>query len=242
MNILRTIIWFSYFYGYLVFHWAILHKAERLFDAGDRKSVDKITEKCVNEWCSTLLKLAGVTITVEGKENIPQDRACVFVANHRSQYDIPVILTQLGKPYGLLAKAETKKLPLVRGWMRVLGCVFVDRKDVRASMIALQQGIDEVKSGRSFTIFPEGTRHKGEEGSIGEFKGGAFRIALKTGAPIIPVAILNSREAMENHNNLMHPAHITVRILPTIETNNLSKAEQKDLPLITQQLIKSNLK
>ncbi len=242
MGILRTIIWFGYFFGYMIVHRGKLKKGEAALAAGDRAAADALAAHHVPQWCNKLLDLAGVTVTVEGRENIPVGRPCVFVANHRSYYDIPIMLTQLDGAHGMLAKAETEKIPLVARWMRLLGCVFVNRDDVRASMQALNAAIAEVKSGHSFTIFPEGTRYKGAEGGIGEFKGGAFRVALKTGAPIVPVALCNTRDVMENHHNLMHPAHITVRILPPIETKDLSRAEQKDLPLVTQQMIEAKLK
>ena len=77
--------------------------------------------------------------------------------------------------------------------MKLLGCVFVQRDDLRASVRALNDATAIVESGKSFVIFPEGTRYKGEEGGAGEFKAGAFRIAVKTGAPVVPVAITGAR-------------------------------------------------
>ena len=73
--------------------------------------------------------------------------------------------------------------------MKLLGCVFVQRDDLRASVRALNDATAIVESGKSFVIFPEGTRYKGEEGGAGEFKAGAFRIAVKTGAPVVPVPV-----------------------------------------------------
>lgn len=121
-------------------------------------------------------------MTVEGQENIPAG-PCVFVGNHRSYYDIPILLTALDAPHGILAKEELEKIPLLNRWMKLLGCVFVKRDDIRASVKALNDATAIVESGRSFVIFPEGTRYKGEEGGAGEFKAGAFRIAIKTGCP-----------------------------------------------------------
>ena len=91
--------------------------------------------------------------------------------------------------------------------MKLLGCVFVQRDDVRASVRALNDATAIVESGRSFIIFPEGTRYKGEEGGAGEFKAGAFRIAVKTGAPVVPVAISGARGLFEAHGNRATPRH-----------------------------------
>lgn len=238
MDLLRTIRWFIYFFGYMLLHKGELDKGMKALEAGDNAAVDALTGEHVPHWCGELLRLAGVTVTVEGKENIPAGVPCVFVANHRSYYDIPVMLTGLDGPHALVSKAEVEKIPLVRGWMKLLRCVYVQREDARASLRALNEAAANVKAGYSVTIFPEGTRYKGAEGGIGEFKGGAFRIATKTGAPIVPVAISHTRDAMENNHMLMHPADVTVRILPAIDVKALDKAAQKELPARVQELIR----
>ncbi len=243
LNFFRTIIWFAYFFGYLIIIYPKQQKGLKALEQGDLKTSDTLAAHHVDRWINTLLKIAGAKVIVEGKENIPKDVACVFVANHRSQYDIPIILTQIqDKPIALLSKIEVNKLPFVRKWMLMLHCVFVDRKDPRKSMQALNEAIDVVKSGYSMAIFPEGTRFKGKEGEIGEFKAGAFRIAAKTKAPIVPIAISNSRDIMENNYNLMTPGTIHVKILPAIETKNLTKDEIKELPEKIGIIIKTNLK
>lgn len=239
--LLHTIVWFFYFFGYLLLVWLPLRRGLKALDTGDWATADALTEKYVINWANRLMRLAGVTVTTTGRENIPAGRPCVFVANHRGNYDIPLMLTQLDKAHPLLSKAEADRIPLIRGWMRLLHCVFVDRTDTRASLAALHEAMDLVKRGYSMVIFPEGTRYKGEEGGIGEFKGGAFRIATKTGAPIVPVAISNSRALMEANGNLMKPGHVTVRILPPVETAGLSRAGIAALPGQVQELIRQNI-
>ena len=173
--------------------------------------------------------------------NIPKDGPCVFVANHRSYYDIPLLLASLDEPYGILAKEELGKIPLLNRWMKLLGCVFVQRDDVRASVRALNDATAIVESGRSFIIFPEGTRYKGEEGGAGEFKAGAFRIAVKTGAPVVPVAISGARGLFEARGNRATPGTVYVRVLPPIQTAGMSRAEQKQLPDAVRQTILAEL-
>ena len=113
--------------------------------------------------------------------------------------------------------------------MKLLGCVFVQRDDVRASVRALNDATAIVESGRSFIIFPEGTRYKGEEGGAGEFKAGAFRIAVKTETPVVPVAISGA------------PGTVRIRVLPPIQTAGMSRAEQKELPAAVRQTILAQL-
>lgn len=238
---MRTIIWFIYFWGFLLVKWPAMSKGLKALKAGDWETADQLAARYVPQWANRLLKLAGVTITVEGRENIPAGRPCVFAANHRSYYDIPLMLTQLDAPHALVAKQEIAKIPLVRGWMRLLHCVFLDREDPRKAMNALNEAIENLKKGYSVTIFPEGTRSKGAEGELLEFKGGAFRIATKAKAPVVPVAITGSRDIMENNHMWMHPAHVTIRILPPIETAGLSREELKALPERTAALIGQQL-
>ena len=238
---MRTIVWFIYFWLYLVAKIPTLRRGQKALKAGDWKTADALCNKWVPDWAGNLLKLAGVQVKVEGKENIPQGRPCVFVANHRSYYDIPLMLTQLDAPHPLVSKQQVQSIPLVRGWMELLHCVFLDRDDARKAMQSLNEAIGLVERGYSVTIFPEGTRTKGAEGTLGEFKAGAFRIATKTGAPLVPVAITGSRDIMENNNGWMKPAKVTIRILPPIETAQLSRAEVKELPGITAQQIQAHL-
>lgn len=224
-----TLIWFIYFWLFLLVSIPALLVCKRKVKKGDLAGADRITRRWVPVWANSLLKLAGVKKYVTGLENIPNDRPCVFVANHQSYYDIPVMLTSLDAPHALMAKAEIKKIPLVSSWMANLGCLFVDRGDARAAMTTLKQGEELIRQGRSITIFPEGTRST--DGQLGEFKGGSFRIATKTGACLIPVRIEGTRNIMENNGFFwMRPGKVQVHILQPVETKGLSKEEQKQLP------------
>ena len=241
MSIFRTIAMFIYLFGYMIVHYGVLRRAERALAAGDMQLVEELVNKHIPHWSRGILKVTGVSLSVEGLENILKDTACVFVGNHRSYYDIPILLTALDAPHGILAKEELEKIPLLNRWMKLLGCVFVKRDDIRASVKALNDATAIVESGRSFVIFPEGTRYKGEEGGAGEFKAGAFRIAIKTGVPVVPVAISGARGLFEGHGLRATPGDIRVRILPAIQTAGMSKAEQKQLPDAVRQTILAQL-
>ena len=222
MSIFRTIALFIYLFGYMIVHYGALRRGERALAAGDTQLVEELVNKNIPRWSRGILKVTGVSLVVEGLENIPKDTACVFVGNHRSYYDIPLLLASLDKPHGVLAKEELEKIPLLNRWMKLLGCVFV-------------------QGGRSFIIFPEGTRYKGEEGGAGEFKAGAFRIAVKTGAPVVPVAITGARALFEAGGNRCHPGSVRIKVLPPIQTASMSKAEQKQLPDAVRQTILAQL-
>lgn len=241
MSVLRTIAMFSYLFGYMIIHYPVLRRAEKAAAAGDTALVEQLVRTHIPHWSRTILKITGVSLSVEGLENIPADGPCVFVANHRSYYDIPLLLAGLDQPYGLLAKEELAKIPLLSRWMKLLGCVFVLRSEMRAAIEALNEATAVVESGKSFIIFPEGTRYTGEEGGIGEFKGGAFRIAVKTGAPVVPVAITGARGLFETRGNRCTPGAVRIQVLPPIQTKGMSRAEQKQLPDAVRQTIQAQL-
>ena len=241
MSILRTIALFVYLFGYMIVHYGVLRRGERALAAGDTDTVERIVAENIPRWSRGILTVTGVQLVVEGLENIPKDTPCVFVGNHRSYYDIPLLLAGLDAPHGILAKEELGKIPLLSRWMKLLGCVFVKRDDVRASVKALNDATAIVESGKSFVIFPEGTRYKGEEGGAGEFKNGAFRIAVKTEAPVVPVAISGARALFEAHGNRAVPGPVHIRVLPPIRTAGMSKAEQKQLPDAVRQTILAQL-
>ena len=241
LSILRTIALFVYLFGYMIVHYATLRRAERALAAGDLDTVERIVKANIPRWSRGILRVTGARMTVEGQKNIPAG-PCVFVGNHRSYYDIPILLTALDAPHGILAKEELEKIPLLNRWMKLLGCVFVKRDDIRASVKALNDATAIVESGRSFVIFPEGTRYKGEEGGAGEFKAGAFRIAVKTSAPVVPVAVTGARALFEANGNRCRPGSVRIKIMPPIQTAGMSKAEQKQLPDAVRQSILAALK
>ena len=178
LYVLRTVIMYIYMFGYMLLYYPVLRRGEKALAAGDREALRRIVDRHIPRWCRGLLRVAGVQLIVEGRENIPAGGPAVFVGNHRSYFDIPLVLVSFDRPHGILAKEELARIPLLSRWMHLLGCVYVQRDDVRGSVQALKDAAAVVRGGDSFTIFPEGTRYKGEEGGVGEFKAGAFRIAI----------------------------------------------------------------
>ena len=236
---MRTILWFIYFWFIIIILSPLEWWAFHLKKSGDRARKERFVFPCVMAWAKSLLFLAGVKIEVEGKENIPSDEACVFVSNHQGNFDIPVLLTSLDKPNGIVAKKEISVLPFIKGWMQLLDCVFIDRENPRSAMKSLNEAIDIVRSGRSMIIFPEGTRSKG--GHVKDFKGGAFRICEKAKAPVVPVCIEGTYKAMEANNYWIKPANVKVKILPAIETKDMDRTQLKGLADVVREEIVRNL-
>ena len=224
---MRTIIWFLYFWLYLIVvlpeYWRVCRMEKR----GETERHDRLVRKHVQNWAGRLLRLAGAEITTTGRENIPEGPV-VFVANHQGYFDIPLMLTQLDKPNPIVAKKEIMKLPMIRGWMEQLRCVFLDREDPRKSMESLKSAQELLGKGYSVTIFPEGTRNSG--GELGELKAGAIRVATRAHVPVVPVCIDGSYKLMKKGSLWIHPAKVKIRILPAISTEGMSREEIRALP------------
>lgn len=233
---MRTVIWFVFFWTTLITLTPTLRWAQWLKRTGKQSKTDAIVHPKVRWWASTLLKLAGTQVTIKGQEYLPHQPA-IFVANHQGSFDIPILLTSLDGPHPLIAKSETMHIPLIRSWMDVLDCVFLDRKSPRQSASALRQAAEIMEQkGRSFVIFPEGTRSKG--GPVGEFKNGAFKVALRLKAPVVPVCIQGSHRIMESNKNRICPAQVQVTILPPIDTAGMDKETSRHLgEQVRQQII-----
>ena len=133
------------------------------------------------------LKLMKAKVTVRGHENIPEDTACLFVGNHRSYFDILITHNTIGRPVGYIAKSEMKKAPLIRLYMKAIGCLFLDRDNIRQGLETINQGAELLKQGHSMVLFPEG--HRSHEDTFLPFKEGGYKMADKSGCPIIPFAV-----------------------------------------------------
>lgn len=158
-----------------------------------------------------VLKIAGVKISVKGKENIPADRAVLYVGNHRSYFDILVGYTTVPGLVGFVAKKEMEKIPLLSTWMRYVNCLFLDRKNLKEGLKTILEGIDQVKNGVSVWIFPEGTRNKQEDPmDLLPFKEGSLKIAEKSGCPVVTVAMTGTAEIFEKHFPYIRPSNVTI--------------------------------
>jgi len=210
----RTLIWFIYFCLYQVFIFPSLLKAIRLAADNRTAELDVLANATAVPWSLSLLKLAGCRVHVTGAENIPQNTPVLFVSNHQSNFDIPILMAHTDRPTGFIAKESLEKIPLVSQWMRHIHCVFIKRGSPRDAAAAINQGVRFLKSGYSMVIFPEGTRSK--DGFLQEFKPGALKLATKAGVPMVPVTISGSINMMRKGSFVIHPSDVELIISPAI--------------------------
>ena len=190
-----------------------------------------------------ILKMAGVHITVKGIENIPKDRAVLYVGNHRSYFDILTGYVTVPTLVGFVAKKEMEKWPLLSNWMKNVHCLFLNRTDMKEGLKTILEGIAQVKSGISVWIFPEGTRNKNEDlMDLLPFKEGSLKIAEKSGCPVIPVAITGTDDVFERHTPWIRKSYVIIEYGEPIYLKELPPDKKKFPGAYTRDVISSMLR
>lgn len=188
----------------------------------------------------TAFWLTGAKATIIGKENLPEE-TCLYVSNHRSIVDIALLYPLCKHPTGFISKKSMGKIPSFRTWLLTLHGLLLDREDPRQGMKVILQAIENVKAGICMCIFPEGTRKRTEEGPLLPFHDGSFKIATKTGCPIIPIAINNSSAVFEDQFPRIRPAKVIVEIGQPIYPNELDKETLKHIGKYCQNIIQETI-
>lgn len=195
----------------------------------------------VNWAFRVIIFFAGTKVTVIGEENVPTDRAVLYIPNHRSYFDIVLTYVRVPRPTGYIAKKEMERIPSLSQWMRNLHCLFLDRENIKEGLKTILTAIEKIKSGISICIFPEGTRNT-ESDELLPFHDGSFKIAEKSGCPIIPVTINNSAAVFEDHLPWIRKAHVIIEYGSPIEVSQLSKEEKRNLSQTVRTIISETYK
>ena len=162
-----------------------------------------------------MLAITGVEVETQGEHHLWAHRPALFLFNHQSTVDGYVLLTLLRRGFTGIAKKEAAKMPLLGQILRALDFAVIDCGNTRSSKEAMQPAVDRLRHGMSVVIAPEGTRSLTPR--LGQFKKGAFHIAMQAGAPIVPVVIRNSYEVMPRGSLLFRPGTVQVCALPAID-------------------------
>lgn len=191
------------------------------------KKRDKLVKIVLNIVFGGVNFISGAKATFKGLEKIPKDKAVLYVANHLSFFDVLLLSPKLPEITGFVAKKSFEKVPVLSQCMRLTHSFFLDRDDIKQGLKVILAAIDQVKSGISVFIFPEGTRSR--TGQMAEFKEGSMKVATKSGCPIVPIAISNTSQVFENHLPWLEPARVIIEVLDPIDPNDYDAMGKKHL-------------
>ena len=188
-------------------------------------------------------KGGNVTIEAYGKENIPKEGGFMFFPNHQGLYDVLAIVDACPRPFSVVAKKEVANVPLLKQTFKCMKAYMIDREDIRQSMQVIMDVTEEVKKGRNYLIFAEGTRSK-MGNKLLEFKGGSFKCAMKAQCPIVPVALIDSYKPFDV--NSIEKIKVQVHFLEPIryeEYKDMKSVEiAKEVKIRIEKIIEKNEK
>jgi 1-acyl-sn-glycerol-3-phosphate acyltransferase len=185
----------------------------------------RLPHKVAGVWARSILAASPIELTVKGLSNIDPDKSYVYMSNHQSNYDIPILLGHLPVQFRWLAKIELFRIPLFGYAMKRAGYICIDRSNQKSAFESLKKAAGIIRNGVSVMIFPEGTRSR--DGNIGSFKKGGFVLAVESGVPILPIIIRGTYSIMPRSRLLIKPGKVTLEIMKPVETSGFTK-ETKD--------------
>ena len=176
----------------------------------------------------------NVDLQVTGKENIPEENGFMLYANHQGMFDVLAIAATCDNPIGAVLKKELYNIPLLHQIAVCTKSYAMDREDVRQSLTVIQGVTEQVKAGRNYLIFPEGTRSKlGNE--MLEFHGGSFRCATKSKCPIVPIALIDSYKVLDQKGS--KPVSMQLHYLPPIPYEDYQNMKPAELAALVKERI-----
>jgi 1-acyl-sn-glycerol-3-phosphate acyltransferase len=195
--------------------------AVSVFEASGRRQ-----HAIARHWARTLLRIAGVRVTVTGREYLSRGGSCVLVANHLSYMDTPVVFAELPMQFRILARRWLFSIPCL-GWHLRRSMHLPIAADVSGSVRSLLRAAEHVRHGLPVFIFPEGGRS--HQGQLQAFRGGAFLLAIRAHVPVIPMVLVGTREVLRYGSLHIRPGCVCVHVLPPISTTDLSSREVERL-------------
>jgi 1-acyl-sn-glycerol-3-phosphate acyltransferase len=201
---------------------AIVALVIRLFDRTGDRVID-----LAQVWSRVVLGFAGVKVQVAGPARLSRNQTYVFMANHLSAVDIWALYVALPVRVRMIAKKQLSMIPLF-GWAMAAGrFIFVDRGNAIAARRSIEEAKRRIRGGHSVLIFPEGTRSR--DGRLGAFKKGGFHLAIDSGVPVVPVALMGTRESMPRGSLLLRAGLVRVIFGEPIATSGLTDSDRHAL-------------
>ena len=184
------------------------------------------------------IKASNVDLVVSGLENFPAQDGFMLYGNHQGLFDVVAIAATCKRPLGCVLKKELVNVPLLKQIVQCTKSFPMDRADVRQSLTVIQAVTEEVKQGRNYLIFPEGTRSR-QGNTMGEFHGGSFRCAVKAKCPIVPIAFVDSFKALDQKGS--KPLTVQIHYLQPIEYEEFAGMTATEVAALVKSRIQAKI-
>lgn len=194
---------------------------------------------CGTIWARLNGYLTPMSVKVQGRSNIEKTQSYVIVANHQSQYDIFVIYGWLGIDFKWVMKQELRKVPGIGIGCEKVGHIFIDRSNHEKALASLHAAKEKIVNGTSVIFFPEGTRSK--DGAVGNFKKGAFKMAMDLKLPVLPITIIGTKEILPSKTIDLFPGKAMMIIHKPIDTSEYTETTLDELVDKAHRVIESGL-
>jgi len=196
------------------------------------------SHKIARAWAKSILFVSRIKVVVKGLSNIDPASSYIYMANHLSNFDIPVLLACLPVQFRWLAKAELFKIPIFGQGMQGCGYISIDRSNRKEAFKSLDIAAEKIRNGVSVVIFPEGTRSR--EFKVNQFKKGGFVLAVDAQVPIIPILIDGTWHIMSKNGLRIKPGKVFLEIMEPVETSEYSRKTKNDLMEKVRRIISSS--
>lgn len=236
-TIFGNLIFVLGFIGYVIYGYIVIIRMKIKKNKYGFEEMLKYAAPRIRNFSLRAFKWTFVKVEVEGTENIPKDSNFLVVANHQSLLDIPLLLAYIDPTLAFIAKKEVSKIPMIGSFVREMGGVLLDRSDPRKAVSALMEVVKSLKEGRSFVLFPEGTRST--NGNLGEFKKGSFKLPLRANVKILPVVIDGTISVTPKGSIFIRPNRVRLKILKPLDPKDFK--DEESLRVFLHQRIKGEL-
>jgi 1-acyl-sn-glycerol-3-phosphate acyltransferase len=207
-----------------------------LFSVVDRRG--RLAHVCARVWSRLILATTGVIVSTEGLDRIDRQKTYVFVSNHQSIYDIPVVFASLPYQLRIIAKESLRRIPFLGWHLRRSGHLLVNRSNPdRAGILRRWKAL--VEEGLSLIVFPEGTRSR--DGRVGPFKAGSFLLAIEAGLPLVPLSVGGSRFVMSKGRLVTRPGRVRLVVHEPISTQGFSPTDARQLAGQVRDIVAASL-
>lgn len=218
VRIAHSVIWWT--------DWIAIMLLGIIFDSIIWRGNKKMYRRAEHFWAWTLMKLGGIKLEISGSENLPKNETVVYMANHQSDIDWPIIFRAIPGQYLFLAKKELFDVPVFGIYMRIQNYIPIERDSIRKSFKTYKDIVALIGSGNSIVIYPEGTRSYNRE--LQKFKSFSFAFLQDVRVRVVPVVIDGSIDIQKKGSPLISPGKVKVTILPPISFNDIYDLNTKE--------------